>query len=147
MRWSMDELCFIAVAAISLLGLQCGGVDPVSSTSSFPVDPYAVLTSEGGKLTIEVRTGPSQPPSRGNTDVQFVVRDLEGTLVDGLAIEATPWMPGMRHGTSVTPETNGEGDGKYAVRNVSLYMAGRWELRTTFSGVVTDAAIPTFDVP
>jgi hypothetical protein len=147
MRWSMNELCFIAVAGISLFGLGCGGVDPVSSTSSFPVDPYAILTSEGGRLTIEIRTGPSQPPSRGNTDVQFVVRDREGALVDGLAVQATPWMPAMGHGTSVMPDAKGEGDGKYAVRNVSLYMPGRWELRTTFSGVVMDAAIPTFDVP
>ena len=148
MRWRVNELCFIAVAGISIFGLGCGDVDGASSpTTSFPVDPYAVLASEAGKLTIEVRTGPSQPPGRGTTDVQYVVRAPEGALVDGLAIQTTPWMPAMGHGTSVMPEAKSEGDGKYAVRNVSLYMPGRWELRTTFSGVMMDAATPTFDVP
>ena len=107
-------------------------------TVSFPADPYAVLTSEAGKLTIEVRTGPSQPPGRGNTDVQFVVRDSQGALVEGLAIEATPWMPAMGHGTSVMPDAKHEGDGTYTLRNVSMYMPGLWELRTKFSGVVMD---------
>ena len=148
MHWRLNELCFIAVTGISVFGLGCGGTDTASTpTTSFPPDPYAVLASEDGKLTIEVRTGPLQPPGRGSTDVQLVVRDPQGALVDGLALEVTPWMPAMGHGTSVMPEAKGEGDGKYAVRNVSLYMPGRWELRTTFSGVVMDAATPTFDVP
>ena len=34
--------------------------------------------SDQGKLAIEVRTGPSQPPGRGETDVQLVVRDAAG---------------------------------------------------------------------
>jgi YtkA-like len=147
MRWRVYDLCFIAVAGISVFGLRCGGTDTVGSpTTSFPPDPYAVLTSQTGKLTIEVRTGPSQPPGRGNVDVQFVIRNEDGALVDGLVIQATPWMPVMGHGTSVEPEAVGEGDGKYVVRNVSLFMPGRWVLRTTFSGVATDEVTPTFDV-
>jgi hypothetical protein len=148
MRWCVNELCFIACAWVSMVGLGCGGVDGESGpTGPFPVDPYAVLTSQAGRLTIEVRTGPSQPPGRGNTDVQFVVRDHEGALVDGLAVQATPWMPAMGHGTSVMPDAKSEGAGTYALRNVSMYMPGVWELRTTFSGAVMDAATPVFDVP
>jgi hypothetical protein len=142
-----NGLCFIAITCVSLFVMGCGGVDASGPVTTFPVDPYAVLTSHAGKLTIEVRTGPSQPPVRGNSDVQLVVRDVDGAAVEGLAIEATPWMPAMGHGTSVVPHAASEGSGKYALRNVSLYMPGRWELRTTFSGVVTDAATPTFDVP
>ena len=148
MRRRLNELCFIAAASVSILALGCGGVDDGSlPTTTFPVDPYVVLSSDGGKLTIEVRTGPSQPPGRGKTDVQLIVRDAKGELVDGLALEATPWMPVMGHGTPVVPVPSMEGTGTYALRNVSMYMAGLWELRTTFSGVVTDTATPVFDVP
>ena len=149
MRWRVNEVSFIAIAWVSLLGLGCGGADAVSPpTTSFPAERDGpVLTSEEGKLTVEVRTGPSQPPGRGKTDVQFIVRDSGGALVDGLDIEATPWMPVMGHGTPVMPVGSREGDGKYALRNVSMYMAGLWELRTTFSGIVMDTATPVFDVP
>lgn len=107
----------------------------------------AVITSDEGKLTIEVRTGPAQPPVRGRSDVQLTVRDAQGAFVDGLSLDATPWMPAMGHGTSVEPVPVGHGDGLYSLRNVSLYMAGRWEVRTKFSGVVMDSATPVFDVP
>jgi hypothetical protein len=149
MHRRLNELSFIAAAMVSTFALSCGGVDVSSPpTTSFPVDPYAVLTSEEGKLTVEVRTGPSQPPGRGKTDVQFVVRDPAGALLDGLdIIEATPWMPVMGHGTSVTPVASSQGEGKYALHNVSMYMPGLWELRTTFSGIVMDSATPVFDVP
>jgi hypothetical protein len=148
MRRRVNELGFIAATAVAMVAVGCGGVDDTTPpTTSFPADPYAVLTSDEGKLTIEVRTGPSQPPSRGKTDVQFIVRDSSGALVDGLELTATPWMPVMGHGTPVVPVTTMDGNGVYALRNVSMYMAGLWELRTTFSGIVMDTATPIFDVP
>jgi hypothetical protein len=141
------ELAFSLGVLITTLSLGCGAADGSNGpTTSFPTDPYAVVTSDQGKLAIEVRTGPSQPPGRGETDVQFIVRDGAGALVDGLDIEATPWMPAMGHGTSVMPMATGSGDGAYFLRNVSMYMAGVWELRTTFSGVVMDSATPVFEV-
>jgi YtkA-like len=148
MRRRVNELCFIAAVWTSMFGLGCGGVDEADAPITvFPAEPHSVLQSNEGRLTIEVRTGPSQPPGRGKTDVQFVVRDADGSLVDGLAIAATPWMPIMGHGTPVKPEVSQEGTGTYALRNVSMYMPGLWELRTTFSGVVMDKAAPAFDVP
>jgi hypothetical protein len=148
MRWRLNELAFIATAWSAVLVVGCGGVDGASPpTTTFPTDPYAILTSEEGRLTVEVRTGPAQPPARGKTDVQLVVRDAAGALVEGLDLEATPWMPIMGHGAPVMPVASNEGNGRYALRNVSMYMAGVWELRTTFSGVVMDTATPVFEVP
>jgi hypothetical protein len=148
MCWRFNDVSFIALFGLSLFGLGCGAVDaPSTPTTVFPADPYAVVTSDGGKLMIEVRTGPSQPPGRGKTDVQLVVRDRGGVLVEGLELEAMPWMPVMGHGAPVAPVASSEGTGTYALRNVSMYMAGLWELRTTFSGVVMDTAAPAFDVP
>jgi hypothetical protein len=56
-------------------------------------------------------------------------------------------MPAMGHGSSVEPVTTAKGNGTYVLDNVYLFMAGHWELRTTFSGSVTDRATPSFDVP
>lgn len=141
------SLGFLALGAASLLLSACGAAEDPGPTVDFPVEPFTVIASEAGKLSIEVRTGPSQPPARGRTDVQFVVRDAQGALVDGLTIDATPWMPAMGHGTSVVPVPSSLGEGRYALHNVSMYMAGRWELRTAFSGAVADSATPVFDVP
>ena len=125
----------------------CGSTsDAADGPHSFPEAPYAVIVSEKKHLTIEVRTGPTQPPARGHAEVELLVLDEQGAPVDGLQLGVTPWMPAMGHGTSVTPIVQGAGDGKYVVRDVVMYMAGRWELRTTFSGGVTDSATPVFDV-
>jgi YtkA-like len=141
-----NEVLF-SLALLTAAASGCGGNDTSTSpTTSFPADPYLVVTSEQGKLAIEVRTGPSQPPGRGETDMQLTVRDAAGALVEGLDIQATPWMPAMGHGTSVTPMVSGGEAGTYFLRNVSMYMAGVWEVRTTFSGSVMDSATPVFEV-
>jgi YtkA-like len=147
MRRRSKYLLSLALGAAFVVLPGCGAAEDPGPTVDFPAAPLAVIASESGKLSIEVRTGPTQPPSRGRTDVQLLVRDLDGVNIDGLAIDATPWMPAMGHGTSVEPVPSSLGEGRYALHNVSMYMAGRWELRTTFAGAVTDTATPVFDVP
>jgi hypothetical protein len=147
MRRRSNELSFFATCAAISLFAGCGAAEEPAPVVDFPAEPYAILASHEGKLTIEVRTGPAQPPLRGRSDVQLIVRDAQGAFVDGLSLEATPWMPAMGHGSSVEPIPVEHGEGRYSLRNVSLYMAGRWEVRTSFSGVVTDSATPVFDVP
>jgi len=146
MSLGRNEWLFSLATLLAAACAGCGGVAPSTPTESFPADPYVVVTSDQGKLAIEVRTGPSQPPGRGETDVQLVVRGAAGELVEGLAIQVTPWMPIMGHGTSVSPTVSGGDAGIYYLRNVSMYMAGVWELRTKFSGTVMDSATPVFEV-
>jgi hypothetical protein len=133
---------FFAAAVVS----ACGGASSAPN-GSFEGPPLATLSSEDSKLTIEVRTAPDQPPSRGVASVQLVVKNVEGVLQDGLGVAATTWMPSMGHGSSVDPVTSAKGNGTYVLDNVYLFMPGHWELRTTFSGTVTDRATPSFDVP
>src|SRR5438270_11525090 len=90
----------IGGAAVVLLG--CGGA-PRSENGSFPAEPLTTIASVDGKLVIEVRTAPAQPPERGVASVQLVVKDPNGVLQDGLVVAATPWMPAMGHGASVQP--------------------------------------------
>jgi len=145
----VNQMSFISAAWVMLLGVGCGGTDTTRPpTTVFPADPYAVVPSDQGKLSIEVRTGPSQPPGRGEADVQLIVHDGAGALVGGLEVEATPLMPAHAHGApGLSVATSNDGTGTYVLRNVSMYMPGIWELRTRFSGAVMDTATPVFDVP
>jgi hypothetical protein len=101
--------------------------------------------TDSGTMRVEVRTSP-QPPSRGGIDAELTITDAStGAPRDGLTLQIRPWMPAMNHGAiqaTVTPE----GDGKYLVTEVSLYMAGLWELRTTISGPVSDHVAPQFEI-
>jgi len=73
--------------------------------------------------------------------------DEHGASIDGLSIDVTPWMPAMGHGASVQPTVTPQGEGKYLVDNVYLFMPGVWELRSVFAGSSTDRAAPSFQVP
>lgn len=53
----------------------------------------------------------------------------------------------MGHGASVTPIVQAMGQGRYVFTDVSLFMPGEWQLRTTFSGEVEDSVAPVFSVP
>ncbi len=126
--------------------LSCSAAAPGSG--DFPHDSLVVVASESSKLQVEVRTAPTQPPTRGTNSVELTVRDAQsGAAIDGLSVTVVPWMPAMGHGSSVQPTVTAESDGRYLLSNVSLYMPGHWELRTTFSNGVEDSATPAFDIP
>jgi hypothetical protein len=103
--------------------------------------------TESGQLLVQVRTSP-QPPQRGTIGVELVVTSaVEGAARDGLTVNVVPWMPAHGHGSSVVPTVSAKGHGTYLLTNVDLFMPGHWELRTTFSGPLTDHAALAFDVP
>jgi YtkA-like len=144
MRWCPNELAL----CLAVLSQSCGGSAPAGEgDETFPDAPYAEVASEQHRLLIEVRTSPEQPPRRGYMSVQLLVRDEKRVPVEGLTISATPWMPAMGHGASVEPTVSPEGAGKYVIKNVTMFMPGRWELHTVFTGPVMDSAVPVFDVP
>ncbi len=96
-------------------------------------------------MSVEVRSSP-QPPTRGGVDVEMTVTNIaSGKPQDGLDFLVQPWMPAMNHG-AITPTVTPEGNGKYLITEIDLFMAGRWELRTTFSGPVSDYVAPIFTI-
>jgi hypothetical protein len=122
-----------------------GGAQPDPTT--FPSDAYLSAITESGQLLVQVRTSP-QPPQRGTIGVELVVTSAaEGAARDGLTVNLVPWMPAHGHGSSVVPTVSAKGHGTYLLTNVDLFMPGHWELRTTFSGPLTDHAALAFDVP
>jgi hypothetical protein len=133
----------LLVTCTSLALAGCGA--PPVTASGFGSSPLAVLASQSGALSVELRSSP-QPPQRGSIEVQLkVMRD--GAPLDDVTVEVTPWMDQMGHGTSVTPTVVPQGDGVYVVKDVYLYMAGHWTLRTQFSGALEDSLAPAFDIP
>jgi hypothetical protein len=128
------------------LGACASESAPGGQDTTFPDAPYATVMTESGALQLAVRTAPAQPPPRGVITVEYTFTDAGGQARDGLDLSVTPWMPEMGHGASVEPEIEPLGDGRYDVSKLTLYMPGRWELRTSIAGEVTDHVVVTLDV-
>lgn len=138
------------VAALLLLASCAGESSPggaTTGTAVFPDEPYDTVTSAAGKVLVEVRTAPAQPPARGVTTVELTLTDPAGEPMEGLTVTALPWMPDMGHGASVKPAVVALGGGRFEVDNVTMFMAGRWELRIQITGAVEDSAKVVFQIP
>jgi hypothetical protein len=133
------------LGAVLLAACGTSGKGTSDGGPSFGPDALLTLASDSGTLHLEVRTSP-QPPVRGVFAVEYRVTGSGGAAVDGLTLEVTPFMPAMGHGSSTTPTVAAQGGGRYLVTDVYIAMAGTCELRTKFSGAVTDTATPSFDV-
>jgi hypothetical protein len=118
-----------------------------SATTTFPAAALSTVTTDGGKLSVAIRSAPYQPLIAGLDCLELVVTDAStGAGVDGLTITMTPWMPAMGHGSDATPQPTDLGQGRYVLKDVNLFMPGEWQLQTQFSGQVTDSVEPTFNV-
>jgi len=140
--------CGVLFVGMSLAA--CGGEPPPSPAGpiSFGAEPLAVLSSTTGAKQVTVWTSP-QPPVKGVNAVQLLVTDATtGAALDGLSVQAVPWMPSHAHGTSAKTQVLPQAGGLYQVDNVYLYMDGTWELRTTLGAAGgDDTVVPVFDVP
>jgi hypothetical protein len=132
---------------VALGPVACSCSSGAQAPITFSADAYLTTTGDAGALSVQVRTSP-QPPQRGTIGVELTVTNVaDGTPRDGLTVGVVPWMPADNHGAPTAPAVTAEGEGKYLLTGVDLFMPGHWELRTTFSGPVMDQAVPAFDVP
>ena len=136
----------LAAAMLAVL-TACGGGDAGSGTIA--AEPAATVTSENGVYRVSVHSAPDAVPSRGVNTLQMVVtRVADGPAVSDLALDVVPWMPAMGHGASVKPSVHAEGEpGVYTITNVTLFMPGLWEIRTTIEGAAArDHVTPSFEI-
>lgn len=144
----------MVVAGLSLAACSAAEPSTAPSASASPSGsavpsgppPLTTVTSEQKKLNLAVYTSPEQPPARGTLTVRYVITDAAGAPVDGLTLAVVPTMPSMGHGTPTVPKVAASGSGEYVATDVNLFMAGRWELRTTITGTVSDVAVVPVDV-
>ena len=149
-RQAMNASCIRVVvrrsarrlALVGLLSLgACASDDSAAARPVGDAGPFGTIVSESGALSIEARTGPDQPPTRGLTTVDLDIVDAQsGEPKDGLELTVVPWMPAMGHGTSVKPALEAVGGGHYLVSNVNMYMGGAWDLRIAISAADAEAA-------
>jgi len=129
---------FLALALAACAG--CSSASGSSGSGSFPIS----VMSDSKSLHVEL--GASPPPVVGTNTVELTVtRVSDGAPQDGLTVDVVPWMPAMDHGTS-SPTVTPEGDGKYRVSELYLFMPGTWVLKTSFSGPLSDHAEPEFEI-
>jgi hypothetical protein len=130
-----------ALTGVVALGTACSSPSSSSLSDQFPV----TVTSDSGLLRVEL-TIPT-PLVVGDDQVEMsITRIADGSPLDGMTVSIVPFMPSMGHGTSVIPTVTAEGEGRYLVTNLYLFMPGTWELRTSFSGPMSDHAEPTFEL-
>lgn len=147
-RRSPSHLAFFLFPLACLAFAVGCGSEPAASTEVFPAEPYATVTSKHGGLAIAVRTGPVQPPERGLVDVEITALDADSSKpVSGLNVALVPWMPAMGHGAATDVTIEPREGGRYVARGLGLFMAGRWELRTSFEGAVNEDAIIPLQIP
>jgi hypothetical protein len=138
-RLSARLACALALTA-------CSGPAPTSGTPTFSGTVYLTATSASGALRVDMRTWP-QPPAMGTNALELTVTDAaDGAPRDDLTVAVSPWMPAMNHGSSAIPTVTPQGHGKYLVTEVYLFMPGLWQLRTSFSGGVTDHVTPAVEI-
>jgi len=139
----MNRHFLLPVLLVCLAG-ACGSGD--ESKAPFPETPFQTITSDSGKLLMEIRTSP-QPPVKGPADVEITARDAETSApVDDLVIRISPWMSSMGHGSN-SADSIPQGDGRHVAEEVLFSMSGKWELKLAISGEVEDTAeTPSFDV-
>lgn len=138
----------VAMGVVVVMAGGCGaaGTPAPEGPIEFPSASLTTLSSAQGRYEVAVRTSP-QPPVKGVNAVELRISDGAGTLVDGLSVAATPWMPSHGHGGRATTVVEADGDGAYRITNVYLYMEGSWELRSTLTSVAGDDTVtPVFEV-
>jgi hypothetical protein len=148
-RRAPSGIALLLAMLLSCLAPACGseageptGYDPTMPPATVP---HAMLTSVDGTWDVALWVFP-EPARKGTNDVVFRVLDRAGGPADDLSVGTQPWMPAHGHGTATVPAVTALGDGFYWAMPVSLYMAGRWELRTTITGDVTDRVVFVVDV-
>jgi hypothetical protein len=136
------------IASLGLAACSSGQEVTTTEVVTFTAQPLMTVMSGLGKLAIDVRTAPLQPPTRGLQRVELVIRDSKTAVSEpGLTLGVLPWMPAMGHGAPLTPTVQEGPPGTYVVSDVDFFMPGTWELRVSISGTVTDHAAPSFQIP
>jgi hypothetical protein len=139
--------CAVA-AGLVVLTASCSGAG-AGDTGPVAPEPASTVTSESGSYRVSVHSAPDAVPTRGVNTLQLVVtRVSDGAPAEGLQLEVVPWMPAMGHGASVEPSVHAEAQpGIFTVTNVTLFMPGLWEIRTTIGGAANDHVTPSVDIP
>jgi hypothetical protein len=122
----------------------------VDCSTETRADTYMLgLSKTGEQVRVSFVDAMPAPPARGDNIWTLEVMDLNDVPMDGMAVEATPFMPDHQHGTTVVATvTAGQNPGQYVAEPVNLFMAGLWEVTLDFTlpDMTTDSVVFRFCV-
>ncbi|MEX1367713.1 MAG: FixH family protein [Nannocystaceae bacterium] len=100
------------------------------------VDDFVVnLAKDGARHTVTLVQAEPAEPIRGDNAWTVMITDASGAAMEGIALDARPWMPDHGHGSAVEESVTELGAGEYEIEPLNLFMAGLWEVTL----VLTDA--------
>lgn len=105
-------------------------------------DVYAAgISKPADAMTVSIVDATPAPPAKGMNALTVRVVAGGGAPVEGATVTLEPFMPDHGHGSAAVPKVTAQGDGKYAIENVYLAMAGLWVLTVKVSsgGAVHEA--------
>lgn len=131
-----DRVRAFALVAFVAFVPACGGSEEDPSTPTLSDGSVAVTSRAGSALTVST----AAPIKLGKNDLGITA----GVGVEVVNVSAL--MPAHGHGTK-PPAVERTADG-YRVKELVLYMSGRWEVRFALrAGGAEDEALITVDVP
>lgn len=132
-------LAFTFIAAIA--AAACSGDDDDTSSSGGTSGPAggcaadtrkdvytAGMTKPAGQYQVKIVEAMPGPMIKGMNAMNIEIVDANGQPVDGATVTVTPFMPDHGHGSARPVVVKPEGNGKYAVTEIWLSMAGLWTL-------------------
>jgi YtkA-like len=104
-------------------------------------------TGAQGIFEIQLDSAKPAPPNEGNNEWTIELFDAQGKPVDGATFTIKPWMPDHGHGSSIVPTVTPEGNGKYGITLLNLFMPGLWQITfTVTANGKTDSVMFSFCV-
>lgn len=161
-RWRSPRLASLALApallvAVAAASASCGSEgtppgdgDVGDGDGDTGADTYAPGMTRAGDIwdVMLVEASPA-PPDRENNIWIFHVMD-GGSMVSGLDVKITPWMPAHGHGTTpadILAVEQEDTPGEYSVPSFNLPMPGLWEFTVSIeSEDASDAVLFTFQI-
>lgn len=123
----MTCLGFLSAGCTSHDGHQDGMTFTCADDGRAP-EWIANYAASGTTIKVTVNSDPA-PPAKGDSTWTILVTDQNDTPLDGLTIDATPFMPDHGHGTPLQETvTVGSQAGEYVLSPVNLWMPGYWEV-------------------
>ena len=136
----------LVFATFATFASGCGSGGGGGAPADFSGAPVTTVMTAAGTYSVATRTSPN-PITRGVNSLELTVLDAKSAPASNVTVTAVPWMPAMGHGSSTVPTITNKGEGVYLLDDVNLFMPGRWEVRLTLAGGVTDTSTLVFDVP
>jgi hypothetical protein len=126
---------------VAIAAAACSGDDDDTSSSGGTPGPAAGcaadtrkdvytagMTKPAGQLQVKIVEANPGPMIKGMNAMNIEIVDANGQPVDGATVTVTPFMPDHGHGSARPVVVKPEGNGRYAVTEIWLSMAGLWTL-------------------